>query len=104
VTEKEIKFLTEKMKSCSTYLEYGSGNSTRIASSLENIKTITVVESSRDFWNELVESDTNIGCGLASGRVDVYSPYLGETINWGHFKGAEKSHLWPKSILISNTL
>ena len=52
MTEKELALLRKALMQSQNYLEFGSGNSTLLATETETIKHITVVESDAFFWNE----------------------------------------------------
>lgn len=60
MTNNELDLLQTKMYECTNYLEFGSGNSTILASQTTDIEKITVVESDFMFWKELVSSNPTI--------------------------------------------
>ena len=49
MTEKELALLRKALMQSQNYLEFGSGNSTLLATETETIKHITVVESDAFF-------------------------------------------------------
>lgn len=56
MTNKELVLLHKAVDASNNYLEFGTGNSTRIAVETDNIHHITVVESDPTFWKEQVLS------------------------------------------------
>lgn len=54
MTEQELSLLHGELLRAAFYLEFGSGNSTRMAASLPHLRKITVVESDDTFFQAQV--------------------------------------------------
>ena len=57
MTEAELNLLRTELLNAKNYLEFGSGNSTRMAAALRHLQRITVVESDDRFFQTEVASD-----------------------------------------------
>ena len=77
------------------YLEFGSGNSTRLAASRKGIARIHVVESDPEFFSSQVRVDPAVDSALGEGRLEVSFANLGPISHWGHPEDESHKHLWP---------
>jgi hypothetical protein len=94
-TNAEKKKLYSYIDASINYLEFGSGESTIYASSVPTIKTITSVESSKQFVDKHLIHNPAIASTLSTGRLSFHFVDIGETIDFGHPKDTSKKHLWP---------
>ncbi|MBB5350801.1 hypothetical protein HNR46_001035 [Haloferula luteola] len=95
MTEKEIERLHFALSKSKVYLEYGSGNSTRLAAGHDNIQVIRSVESDRGFAESVLFVDSTIQKSLADGRLRFLFPNIGPTKEWGYPVNDRDQHLWP---------
>lgn len=84
MTYKELELLQDAMNNASTYLEFGAGNSTRMAAQTTNIHHITVVESDSAFWKEKVLSIKSVELAQRTGRLYPHLVNIGPTMEWGY--------------------
>ena len=94
-TNAERKMLYSYIGASNNYLEFGSGESTIYASSVPTIKTITSVESSKQFFEKNLIHNPAIASALSTGKLSFHFVDIGETIDLGHPKDTSKKHLWP---------
>ena len=96
MTENEIKLLRCELAHAETYLEFGSGNSTRIAAELPHLRRITVVESDDTFFRTQVVTTPAVRDAIGSGRLEYLYINIGETGEWGYPLTAERADAWPE--------
>jgi hypothetical protein len=84
MTANEQRFLTKQLRHSNCYLEYGSGNSTRLAVENSNILYITSVESDRQFWQMLIESDRKLLKAVEEKRLNPLLVNIGKTAMWDY--------------------
>ena len=99
MTEKELNVLHEYIDSSTHYLEFGSGESTIYASKSPRLITIDSVESSINYINENLMTNSTIDSALLSNKLCFHIIDIGETITWGYPKDKTKKHLWPNYAL-----
>ena len=95
MTESEIKLLEKSLKNCANYLEFGSGESTKLAVKFLNIKRIDSIESDKNFIEKNLLIDANIVQALDSNRLRIHFIDIGPTKKWGQPVDASMKHLWP---------
>ena len=95
MTERELELLEARLRACRRYLEFGSGNSTRLAASMEHIEAIDSVESSREFVDEHLRCDPALTAAEQAGRLRIHTVDIGASKAWGTPVGKAKRHLWP---------
>ena len=95
MTDKELILLQKAMNQSNNYLEFGTGNSTRIAAETDNIHRITVVESDPTFWKEEVLSIPSVKQALKKGRLTPHLINIGATAKWGYPIDDSCSDQWP---------
>ena len=95
MTENEIKLLTDSLNNCNSYLEYGSGNSTKISSTIDSISKIICVESDGKYLDEEVRSDEAVSSRESRGEITYITPNLGDTEFWGHIANTAHRQNWP---------
>ena len=81
------------------YLEYGSGDSTRLAARTPTLSSITSVESDPAFVSRELAGDPDIQSASQSGRLRFLMVDIGPTESWGHPLDRSKAHLWPNYAL-----
>lgn len=94
-TEAELKVFHRYLNNASNYLEFGSGLSTIYASQLDNLKTVTTVESSIDYVQNNLLTDENIKKAVREGKLNFNVVSIGETKEWGYPIDTSCKHLWP---------
>ncbi len=77
------------------YLEYGSGNSTKMAARTPTLPCITSVESDPAFVRRELSDDPDIHSAIVSGRLRFLMVDIGVTKEWGHPVDRSKAYLWP---------
>lgn len=77
----------------SNYLEYGTGGSTYQASIRKNIKTITSVESDKDWYNKLEEKLKEVPQGDKKINM-IYCDMNAQKNNWGYPGPKSNIHNW----------
>lgn len=95
MTEQELSLLHGELLRAAFYLEFGSGNSTRMAASLPHLRKITVVESDDTFFQAQVSTDEAVRKALESGRLDYRYINIGKTSAWGYPLTMERLDAWP---------
>ena len=95
MTEKELALLRKALMQSQNYLEFGSGNSTLLATEIETIKHITVVESDASFWNEKLLNIPSIKCGVYTKRIKPLLINIGPTGEWGYPIDNSNQNQWP---------
>lgn len=95
MTNNELDLLQIKMYECTNYLEFGSGNSTILASQTTDIEKITVVESDFMFWKELVSSNPTIADSIKLKRLNPLIVNIGPTQKWGYPADDSCQSKWP---------
>ncbi|WP_307758934.1 hypothetical protein [uncultured Mediterranea sp.] len=95
MTAHELNLLQGELLRARTYLEFGSGNSTRMAASLPHLQKMTVVESDDAFFQIQVRTDEAVRKAMESGRLDYRYINVGKTGAWGYPLTAERMNTWP---------
>lgn len=95
MTEKELALLRKALMQSQNYLEFGSGNSTLLATETETIKHITVVESDAFFWNEKLLNIPSIEYGVYTKRIKPLLINIGPTGEWGYPTDSSYQSQWP---------
>jgi len=95
MTQNELSLLESELKRCTCYLEFGSGNSTRMAARTASILRIDSVESDPEFFGREVATDSAVRQAVAGGRLVPHFPYIGKTQDWGHPTDSSCEQLWP---------
>jgi hypothetical protein len=83
MTAKELDVLVDSLGSSRRYLEFGMGNSTRLACQNESINRIDVVESSADYASVIESMYSEIHVAKESGRLHLHLIDIGKTKAWG---------------------
>lgn len=91
MNDAELAILKEYLSEpdVSTYLEFGAGNSTDVALSCENVKTIVTVETDQAFAERLRQCEH-----AQNGRLRVPHINIGETGAWGYPKDDSERKTW----------
>jgi len=90
----EEKALLEKLLSKATsYVEFGAGGSTVLATSFDNLKRIDVVESDPD-WVEGLQKRHDIQKGVKTGKLNFHLVDIGRTGAWGFPKDQSEQGKW----------
>jgi hypothetical protein len=100
MTSKELDTLKGALGRVTRYLEFGTGNSTKLAAACPGIVKIVAVESYAPFFKENVATDPLVKAGLQSGRLTALCVDIGETVRWGRPKDERQRHLWPNYSLM----
>ena len=95
MTEKELALLRKALMQSQNYLEFGSGNSTLLATETETIKHITVVESDAFFWNEKLLNIPSIEYGVYTKRIKPLLINIAPTGEWGYPTDSSYQSQWP---------
>lgn len=95
MTGPELKLLKKSLGNCTSYLEFGSGESTKLAVKFTNIKKIDSVESDKKFIEKNLLTDTDIIQSLDSNRLRIHFIDIGPTKKWGYPTDTSTKHLWP---------
>ena len=77
------------------YLEYGMGESTRLAATRADLRTASV-ESSPGFISRGLLSHTSVIRALSKGRLVVHLINIGETKEWGYPVDESRREYWPQ--------
>jgi hypothetical protein len=104
MTAAEIDLLKRVLSTAKNYLEFGSGKSTELAVTFNNIEIIDVIESDADFLKKAIHENPNIAPHIASGRVRAHHVDIGKTTEWGYPEGTEKKESWPNYAKIIHSL
>lgn len=94
MTEAELNLLRTELLNAKSYLEFGSGNSTRMAAALQHLQRITVVESDDRFFQTEVASDPAVRNAWESGRLSYHYINVGETGEWGYPVTGDRIDFW----------
>ena len=100
MTPDEINSLQKYLNNATDYLEYGSGNSTLLALSSDNINSITSVESSSAYIAENLLIKEVVSSAIKKGLLNFIIVDIGKTKKWGRPIDSSKAHLWPNYSLI----
>ncbi|RXK52917.1 hypothetical protein ESB00_14490 [Oleiharenicola lentus] len=95
MTTKEVALLQRYLLKADSYLEYGSGRSTALASSISSIRHIVSVESDVKFVEEHVAIHPEVKQAIADDRLRFDFVNIGPTGLWGHPTDKSKRHMWP---------
>lgn len=95
MTEKELFLLQKALMQSQNYLEFGSGNSTVMATETETIRQITVVESDASFWKEKLLSIPSIKHAVHTKRIKPLLINIGTTGEWGYPIDNSCQNQWP---------
>lgn len=79
----EIKLFRDLLGKATSYLEFGAGGSTILASSFKNIKRIDVVESDPD-WVEGIKAQSDVQQAVSAGKLHFHLVDIGPTKEWGY--------------------
>lgn len=100
MTEKELETLNQALSRAVRYLEFGTGNSTKLAVSYPNIEKIVAVESDAQFFKDVVATDPGIQEALQANRLTTHCIDIGKTVRWGRPEDEQMRHLWPSYSLL----
>lgn len=100
MTEKELNTFKQALSRAERYLEFGTGNSTKLAVSCPNIEKIVAVESDSQFFKDVVATDSGIQKALQMNRLTTYCTDIGKTFRWGRPEDDTMRHLWPNYSLM----
>lgn len=95
LTNAEKKMLYSYIDSSINYLEFGAGENTIYAASVPTIKTITSVESSKNYVKRNLQNNAAIAQALLTEKLSFHIVDIGDTRVWGYPKETSKKHLWP---------
>ena len=95
MSHEESKELYLRIKDSSHYLEFGSGESTKFASTCDSIRSIDSVESSESFVHQYLMPCESIRHSLTQGLLTFHIFNIGETVQWGLPANDSRKHLWP---------
>lgn len=95
MTEKELVLLQKALMQSQNYLEFGSGNSTLMATEIETIRQITVVESDASFWKEKLLNIPSIKYAVHTKRIKPLLINIGTTGEWGYPIDNSCQKQWP---------
>ena len=95
MTPAEWAVLKRVLSSSVRFLEYGCGDSTRLAVGCDNIRSIISVESDPAFVDSTLRTHAEIRQAEASGRLEFRIADIGPTVEWGKPGDDSKRHLWP---------
>ena len=99
MSQAELGVLHEYIGRSKSYLEFGSGESTKYAVSVPSLTTINSVESSSEFLQNHFMQTPEIQQAVNQGRLTFHTFDFGEMGKWGHLKSRKKKHLWPNFAL-----
>ncbi len=99
MSNQEIAFFTEEISLSTSYLEYGSGGSTKLAVRQASVRKITSVESDPGFLDSAVLPDSEVQKAILDSRLSFLVPDIGPTGEWGIPKDSTAIHLWPNYAL-----
>lgn len=100
MTENELKTLNPVLSTAVRYLEFGTGNSTKLAVSCPNIEKIVAVESDAQFFEDVVAPDAGIKEAMQTYRLTIHCIDIGKTVRWGRPADEQSRHLWPNYSLM----
>ncbi|MBT7823152.1 MAG: hypothetical protein HN674_08480 [Candidatus Marinimicrobia bacterium] len=95
MTSSELYLIKKYILGAKNYLEFGSGNSTIIASKTKSIKKIHSVETSSDFIHENLLEINEIKNRVKLGSLVFQITNIGQVRRWGYPKNDNKIELWP---------
>ena len=96
MTEVELNLLQTELLNAKTYLEFGSGNSTRMAAHMKHLQRISVVESDDVFFQTQVVIDKDVRNALDAGRLEYFYIDIGITGKWGYPLTHDRINFWPE--------
>ena len=99
MTQAELGVLHEYIGQSKSYLEFGSGESTKYAVSVPSLMTINSVESSSEYLQKHIMQEPEIQKAMKQGRLALHTYDFGEMGKWGHLKSEKKKHMWPNFAL-----
>ena len=94
MTAKEIGALSNALARSRRYLEFGIGNSTRLACLNESIQRIDVVESSNEYASEIQTMYSEIQQAKELGRLHLHLVDIGKTKAWGFPVDESRKESW----------
>lgn len=95
MSQPEEDLLTRYLQSSTKYLEFGSGESTKLALHSSSIERVDSVESSQHFVEDYFEDDELIWRAIDSNRLNFHYVDIGPTKDWGIPIDKTKKYLWP---------
>ena len=95
MTPAEWTVLKRALSSSARFLEYGCGDSTRLAVGCGTIRSIVSVESDSAFVDSALRTHEEIRQAETSGRLEFLLADIGPTVDWGKPGDDSKRHLWP---------
>ena len=99
MTKAESDCIAKYVNGATRYVEWGSGESTRLACRNNSLERLFVVESSREFFHSEVLTDREVQFAHAEGRLFYKIVNLGPVAMWGVPETADCEHLWPNYVL-----
>ena len=95
MTPAERTALQRALSSAIHYLEYGAGESTRLAVAQATLQTIVSVESDPAYIESALRTQAEIRQAEQAGRLKFLIADIGPTQKWGKPMDESKRHLWP---------
>ena len=83
MTDAERALFEKLLSSATSYLEFGSGGSTILASRTPTLNRATCVESSNEYFNDQVLPDPDVQKAVESKKLEVMLVDIGPTADWG---------------------
>ncbi len=99
MTHDEKTLLQQVLAEGGQYLEYGAGESTRLAVACAAITSITSVEADPDYIEKQLLTDESILGAKLSGRLKFNPVDIGPVGEWSYPEDLSRHHLWPNYAL-----
>jgi hypothetical protein len=99
MTTRELDLMQHVFEAGRQYLEYGAGESTKLAVACPTITSITSAEADPDYIEKQLLSDESIRRALQSGRLKFNRVDIGPVGDWSYPKDLSRHHLWPNYAL-----
>jgi hypothetical protein len=94
MTAKELAVLVDSLGRSHRYLEFGIGNSTRLACQSESIQRIDVVESSAQYASTITSMYPDLQLAQESGKLYLHLVNIGPTRVWGFPVNDSHREVW----------
>jgi len=99
LTDAERQTMLNLMANCQHYVEFGAGESTRLALRHSNILRIDSIESDGKFVQDVLLPETDVKKALAQRLLKFHIINIGPTKQWGYPRDKSCEHLWPNYAL-----
>lgn len=96
MTQNELNLLKKQLASATYYLEFGSGNSTLLATEYANIRKAMIMESDYDFMTRLIFSNPLLRKAVDEDRFLFFHADIGPTKQWGYPADDSRKAFWPE--------